>query len=83
MALVDENSPQRTREALLRGLWGQSGQVSHTGATNAGLYLADVAECGHGDADIGAKSVFKSKVTLAECRTGGEDVIAEQDVCGR
>ena len=46
--------------------------VSHTGGamegaqpTNPELYLADIAESGHGDADIGAKSLSKSKVTLA------------------
>ena len=51
--------------------------------TNAESDLADVAEGGHGDADIGAKSVFKSKVTLAECRAGGKDVVAEKDVLDR
>ena len=46
--------------------------VLHTGGardgaqpTNAGLYLADITESGHGDADVGTKSLSKSKVTLA------------------
>ena len=50
---------------------------------NAESDLADVAEGGHRDADIGTKGVFKSKVTLAECRAGGKDVITEQDVLDR